>query len=330
MLSKATILGITNWCLIAIAILIYLVIFLIILKSRRELRDISLLLTCNTCLSAFLLCIAACIMISSNLSYGFLTYNMHFCYAWGLFYDMFECSVYYSYCLQGFYRLCRIVFYKKKFLLSYSLYIILIISQWIVIIALLLPPVLINWYIRLPTENYCLIPYTYIGPETYHILLLYLIPLICLAIIYIWITTHMRQTSRVPTLIIAASQRQRNQRDVTVIKRILILITMLIILRFPTVIFMIHGAIIGSLYPLTYGIVGLITSICLILIGIITINITSQLRKEVLHFFFHQNNRVQTEPMALNQMRTPTVVIANVNASQRSNINDVSLEQTIQ
>jgi hypothetical protein len=247
---------------------------------------------------------------------------MKFCYTWGLFYDIFECSIYYSYCLQAIYRLCRIVFYKKKFLLSYSLYVILILGQWLLILILLLPPVFVNWYARLPTEKYCLIPYTYIGPETYHIVLLYLIPLLCLATVYIWITKYMRSVTHTPALMIAAARRVRNQRDLTVIKRILMLISILIVLRFPTVIFMIHGAITGSLYPLTYGIVGIITSACLILIGLITIHITSPLRKHVLNIFLRQNNRVHTEPIALNRLNAGTM--GNVSTTQRSNKHNAS------
>ncbi len=326
MLSTGIILGITNWCLIYTAIVIYFLIFFCLFKSRRELRDVALLLTAHTCVSAFLVCVTSCVMVSSNLFSGFLLNNMKFCYAWGLFYDIFECSIYYSYCLQAIYRLCRIVFYKKKFLVSHSLYVILIMGQWLLILILLLPPIFVNWYTRLSTENYCLIPYTYIGPETYHILLLYLIPLLCLTTIYIWITRYMRSVTRTPTLMIAAAQRVRNQRDLTVIKRILMLISILIVLRFPTIIFMIYGAINGSLYPLTYGIVGLITSMCLILIGIITINITSQLRKQVLNIFFQQNNRIQTEPIPLNRMKIGGEgVMGNITTTQRSNRQDGSL-----
>ncbi len=309
MLSVETIVGIFNWCLIYIGIGIYLVIFISVLKCNRELRDVSLLLTCNTCLSAFLTCIAACIMIGSNLFSGFLTYNIVFCYAWGLFYDICECSIYFSYCLQAFYRLCRVVFYKKKFLSCYSLYIILIIVQWLLVLVLLLPPVFINWYTRLLTEQYCLIPYTYIGPEIYHILILYLIPLICLVVVYMWITTYMRSISQASTLVVAAIQRQRNHRDLAVIKRILMLLSILIVLRFPTIIFMIYAVVTGSLYPLTYGIVGIITSVCLIFIGIITINITPQLQKPILRFFGLHNNRIDTGPMPLNQLNNPVVAI---------------------
>jgi hypothetical protein len=80
---------------------------------------------------------------------------------------------------------------------------------------------------------------------------------------------------------------------------------------------MIQGAITQSLYPLAYAIVGLITSICLILIGIITIHVTSQLRKQILNFFFHQNNQIQADSIPLNQRNTPIAVIANFNNNQR-------------
>ena len=311
MLSTGIILGITNWCLVYIAILIYLLIFFIVLKSRRELRDVSLLLTCNTAVSAFLTCSTSCVMISSDLFTGFLTYNMNFCIAWGLLYDMFECSIYFSYCLQSIYRLCRVVFYKKRFLLSHSLYIILIIGQWLLTLILLLPPVFVNWYVRLPTDNFCLVPYTYLGPEMYHILILYLVPLICLAVVYMWITTYMRNISQTSMLVVVAIQRQRNQRDLAVIKRILLLLSVLIVLRFPTVIFMIYAVVTGSLYPLTYGIVGIITTVCMIFIGIITINITPQLQKPIYRFFGLHSNRIETGAMPLNQLNNPVATIAN-------------------
>jgi hypothetical protein len=78
---------------------------------------------------------------------------------------------------------------------------------------------------------------------------------------------------------------------------------------------MIYGVIVGSLYSLTYGIVGVITSVCLIFIGIITINTTSQLRKQVLVLFLHQNNRINAQPIPLNQIDKTTRAIANVNIS---------------
>lgn len=324
MLQPGLILAVLNGSLIFVAIFLYLLIFLMVYRSRRELKDISLLLTCNTCLAALLTCLTVAVMISSNLFTGFLLVDMKFCFGWGLFYDIFECSIYHSYCLQAFYRLCRVVFYKKKFLLSYNLYLILIFVQWSWIFVLLIPPVFVNWYARLPTENYCLVPYTYIVAEVYHILVLYLVPLLCIGVTYFSITSFMRRTNRASTLVIAAVQRQRNQRDLTVIKRIIMLVSILVTLRFPTIIFLIHGLISGGLYPLTYGVVGVITSVCLIFIGLITIYITTQLRKQWNDFFFffqgnnNNNNRIQAGPI---QRINPSKATSNatISAPPRSN-----------
>ena len=79
-----------------------------------------------------------------------------------------------------------------------------------------------------------------------------MIPLICIAIVYVWITIFIRNSSRTASIILATNQRQRNLRDLTVIKRIVILISILVALRFPTIIFMIYAAVIGYLYPYTF------------------------------------------------------------------------------
>jgi hypothetical protein len=64
------------------------------------------------------------------------------------------------------------------------------------------------------------------------------------------------------------------------------------VLRFPTIIFIIYGLIVGELYSLTYGIVGLITSICLILIGLIIIHTTPVIRKNIFIFLNIGDNQV--------------------------------------
>jgi len=255
-------------------------------------------------------------MVSSNLFNGFLIVNLEFGCIWGLFYDIFECSIYHSYYLQSFYRLCRVVFYKKRSIQSFSLYIILILIEWLLILLILLPPYFVNWYAHLTGENTCLIPYTSVGPEVYHIVVLYTIPLGSIILTYICITVFIRRSSSNTAAIrIGAQQRQRNQRDLIIIKRIIIVISILVALRFPTIIFMIYGIIYGELYPLTYSIVGLITAICLIIIGLIIIYITPQLRKTILEFFNYQANRVDVQTHQSRQIdlrNTPISIAGNL------------------
>ena len=289
MLNAESIHGIINWCLNFLAILIFLLIIIIGIRYHRKLRDISLMLTYNTCLAALLATLAVCIMISSNLSNGFLIFNLRFCCVWGFFYDLFQCSIYHSYYLQAFYRLCRVVFYKKRSLLSHSLFLILIFSQWSITIFILLPPLFLNWYTQIPTELYCLVPYTNLVAELYHILVIYMIPLVCIAVIYVWITTFIRRSSEIASVRLAATQRQRNTRDLTVIRRIIILISVLALLRFPTIILTIYAVIHNEAYTYTYSIVGLITSLCMIFIGLMMIKITPQLRNNIFYHVFRSN-----------------------------------------
>ncbi|CAF4678438.1 unnamed protein product [Rotaria sp. Silwood2] len=260
-------------------------------------------------------------MISSNLSTGFLTHNLRFCYIWGLLYDIFECSIYHSYYLQAFYRLCRVVFYKKKNLLSYSLYITLIVSQWLLIIILLLPPIFLNWYIQIPTEQFCLVPYTDVVAEVYHILILYVIPLLCIGISYLWITKFIRKSSHSRAITLATQQRQRNRRDLTIIKRIAILMLVLVVLRFPTVVFMIYAISIGHLYSLTFSIVGVITSACLISIGFMIIYITPQIQKHLFLGLMQHGNQINVQ---LPHLTIPTTIEINFATQQRKQLMTIS------
>jgi hypothetical protein len=288
MLLVATVIGIINWCLTVISIIIFLFIFIIYIKMIKEGgdNDVSIRLTMNTCLAAFSTSITVITMVSSNLFNGFLLFNMNFCYVWGLFYDIFECSIYYSYCLQAFYRLFRVIYYKKKFLASFKLYKMLILFQWFLSIILILITLFLKWYIHLPGEKYCLIPYTNLTGSIYLIVILYSIPLITIIIIYILITKHIRSSTS--TTIIRIRERERNLRDLTVIKRIILSVCMLIILRFPTIIFILFGVINGYLYSLTYAIVGFVTAICLVLIGLIVISSTNQFKNYLFRYFNHQ------------------------------------------
>jgi hypothetical protein len=294
MLSGATILGITNACLGLIATSVFSFILILGMKFCQNRGDISLMLTYNTCLAALLTCLTAFVMISSNLSNGFLAFNLDFCQIWGLLYDIAQCSIYHSYYLQALYRLCRVVFHKKRSLQSFSLYLVLIVSQWALAIAVLLPPLFLHWYVKIGTESFCLVPYTELAAEMYHIAILYAIPMICIVTIYIWITVFIRNTIRLTVQTLTSNQRRRNLRDHTIIKRIIMMVSTLVVLRFPTVVFMIYAVIVGRLYPFTFAIVGVITSFCLILIGLITFYITPKLRSLLLLLLNGTDNRVHT------------------------------------
>jgi hypothetical protein len=324
MTTAQTALGITSLCFILIAFVIFLLICITIFKSHEEWQDVSLLLMCNTCLAVLLTCVTVFIMTISNLTTGFLIKNLDFCVAWGVFYDMFECSIYYSYCLQAIYRLFRVVFYKKKSWASYKLFIRFTIGQWLLVIVLLVPPIPLKWYSRLPTEEYCLIPYTNVNAEVYHIVVIYLIPLVCISTIYAWIIIFIRYISRTSSVVIATKQRQRNLRDLAIVKHIVILLSMLILLRFPTIVFMINGIIVGQLYPLTYGVVGIITSAYLIIIGLLTIYITPPLRNNILMIFICPSSGEDIPNSRLKTSQTPLAVVGDILNNNQERLTNTS------
>ncbi|CAF1216102.1 unnamed protein product [Adineta steineri] len=105
--------------------------------------------------------------------------------------------------------------------------------------------------------------------------------------IYILITRHIRS----PT-IIRIQERQRNLRDLTAIKRIIVCVLMLVILCFPTIIFVIFDLINGDLNYLTCPIVGSVTAICLILIGLLSILATNKIKKSFLKHLNHSSTQI--------------------------------------
>jgi hypothetical protein len=116
-----------------------------------------------------------------------------------------------------------------------------------------MPTIFLKWYIILPGENYCLVPYRNITGSIYLIIVLYSIPLFSIILVYILITKYIHSTT-----MIRIRERTRNLRDLTVMKRIIACVLMLILLRFPTIIFILFGVFNGYLYFLTYPIVGLL------------------------------------------------------------------------
>ncbi|CAF1105433.1 unnamed protein product [Adineta steineri] len=289
MLTSSLIFGIINWSLVFLSISIFVCIFLIFIEIIHEQRshDVSVLLILNICFSAFLTSLTVIITISSNLIYELLLINIDICYICGLFYDTFECSIYYSYCLHGFYRLIRVIYYNKRNFLSYNLYKFLILIQWLLTILLILPAYFLKWYIHLPIEKYCFVSNTNIIGSIHLILFLYSTPLLIILMIYRLITRHVRS----PT-IIRIQERRRNLRDLTIIKHIIICVLMLVILRFPTIIFIIFGLIYGHLYYLTHPIVGSVTAIRLILIGILTILATNKIKKNLLKHLNYPSTQI--------------------------------------
>jgi hypothetical protein len=77
---------------------------------------------------------------------------------------------------------------------------------------------------------------------------------------------------------------------------------------------MIYAVIVGHLYRFTFSIVGLITSVCMIFIGLMMIQITPQLRNNHFVLSIYRGNRVHTQQTFQQRLTLPTTSTDHQNA----------------
>jgi len=115
---------------------------------------------------------------------------------------------------------------------------------------------------------------------------IYGIPLLLLLLIYLRITIFLGQHSNNQTLVI----KQRQQRDLAVIRRIIIIISLLVTLGIPTTALLLILYITGQELSLFYRIAWFTASLSMIALSLSMVVLTPQLKNIVLKKFRH--NRV--------------------------------------
>jgi hypothetical protein len=157
-----------------------------------------------------------------------------------------------------------------------------------ILICILFCPIL-TWHdvVYLSNEHYCYVQYTNTRSVLWLLLNIYAIPLVLLTLIYLQITMFLRRQPNNQTFIV----KQRQQRDLLVIRRILITVGLLIALGFPTVVVLFMFYITGVEQPLYFRIEWLFVSLSMIGLSLSTVIFTPQLKSIVLNKF--QNNRIQ-------------------------------------
>ncbi|CAF0980393.1 unnamed protein product [Adineta steineri] len=131
---------------------------------------------------------------------------------------------------QAFYRLIRIAYSQNRRFQSVKLYIILPIIE-IIILTCILPCVLIplNGVTYLPNDYFCYATFTNIPGILSAAAIVYIGPFCCILFIYIHITKFIHQQGTIQTLIV----KQRQSRDLLITRRILIIVSLLLILGIP-------------------------------------------------------------------------------------------------
>ncbi|CAF1456969.1 unnamed protein product [Adineta steineri] len=182
-------------------------------------------------------------------------YNQSFDSSWCIFSGylaLIALTLFYmNFLNQAFYRLIRIAYYQNRRFQSLKLYIILPFIEIIILTCILLCFVIpLNGVIYLPNDHFCYPTLTNIPCILSEAVIVYLCPLCCISFIYIHITRFIHQQRNIQTLKI----KQRQLRDLLITRRILIIVSLLLILGIPALVLIFMFIITGEEHPLLYRI----------------------------------------------------------------------------
>ncbi|UJR11046.1 hypothetical protein I4U23_015230 [Adineta vaga] len=204
--------------------------------------------------------------------------------------------LYWSFVNQAFYRLCRVVYSTHRWLQYVWLYIIIFPIDFFSICILIYPIRYWQDVIYLENEHYCYVPYRHFRGILWLAFNCYGIPILSISFIYLRITIYLRQQKNNQIILV----KQRQDRDLLVIRRILITIGLLLVLGIPGVVLLIMLHITGEEHPLLLRIEWLFVSLSMIGLSISTVLFTSQL-KQMLFKRFKQNRLAMKDDIAVNR-----------------------------
>ncbi|CAF2839044.1 unnamed protein product [Rotaria sp. Silwood2] len=210
---------------------------------------------------------------------------------------VFICAFYYSCLLQAMFRLCRVVFQKRKILQSRTVFTIAMIIQWLVSIVYILAYLLLNDFQYHPDISSCWLSFKNICGLSIAMVFVYGSPLTIMTLIYVCIVRFIRHTVQTQQI-----RNNANKRDLLVVKRIIILVFIAMTIGIPTLLIFIVYMITNYLTPLAYHIQALSLTWGLVAASIAMGFITPQVRE-----IFKMNRHINpTTPMEIALERKET------------------------
>lgn len=261
-------------------------LFLILFHIRPLKSNIPLILTCNTYMTSLTSSIIMLrIMIETVM--GVLNYPIFYegwiCQLNGYLIYVAIGNVFYSYVLQAIFRLFRVVFYRQKFLYTTRVFTILILLQWFITILVNLPFLLLHDIEFISSEYRCQLSLTNIRACLMLLFIDYLIPGNVMLTIYLYIIRYIRQRNH----------RIMHRHDIVVLKKTLIMFTMVQLLSIPLVVLWLMYVIDGYLTPLSYQLQAITVAFSQSLTPIMVAYSTTQIREL---FKCQQRHRVRPFP----------------------------------
>jgi len=226
--------------------------------------------------------------------YSNISFDNWWCYGRAYLLHVGLCLVYHSFLLQAFFRFLRVVLYRYKQLQTFRFIFRLAISQWFIDFLLIIPALILHEFQYISQNYYCQVLYTNLGGLIFVAFIIFYVPMTGIGSIYFYIIYYTRKNNGQAIL----QNRQRaNQRDLVVLRRIIILVGMLLTLGCPSILLWLSYLITGYLNPFIYDCQWLSCALSLSVLPTTMVYLTPQLR-EFLANRFRRNRRIQ-----------PTVII---------------------
>ncbi|CAF3743212.1 unnamed protein product [Adineta steineri] len=247
-LSSASLGFSTFACLISCIVFLIIIYHLYYNHVKRE--DKITVVLCGHIYLTILIYSALLISMSVRSILGDL-YNKSFDSSWCIFSGYLAVillgMLYMNFLNQAFYRLIRIAYSQNRRFQSVKLYIILPIIEIIILTCILLCILMpLNGVTYLPNDQFCHPTFTNIPGVLSTAFVIYVCPFCCLLFIYLHITRFIHQQGNKQTLII----KQRQARDLLIIRRILIIVNLLLIIGIPALVLIFMFIITGEEHPL--------------------------------------------------------------------------------
>ncbi|CAF3410710.1 unnamed protein product [Rotaria socialis] len=210
--------------------------------------------------------------------------NTNWCRWRGFLIHAVLCILYDSYVLQATFRFFRVVFPRRKILHNFPVYCLVILVVSLFGLISISPVIIRDDVIYLPSEYYCQTPFTNIPGIVYIAVRLFFLPIVFIAIIYLCLLNHIGRQAN--SLRYRHRHRSRhNRRNLKVIRRLLLMLTTLIFLGLPSMIFLTILILTRHLVSLTYRIGWLSVSFSLVFLAYMLIQLTRPLRKTMRRLF---------------------------------------------
>ena len=276
-----------------IAFLTSIALLCLIFYHRRQFPiNTSVFLMCNTFVPIVFVSLISIDMYVHHLCAdinGNVTFDGWWCYVRAYFLHVSIALLFHSYLIQTIFRFFRVVFYRKKHLQTLRFMFRLVLVQWLIDFASLLPFLLRHRFNYILEHYFCEILFQDVLGITMMSGMTYNLPMVLMACLYSYIIYYMKKTKSQSIL---QNRHRSNQRDLVVLRRIMILLGILITFGVPTWVFFCECIITGYPNEIGYRVGWSLFTVSISILPTASALLTPQLYK-LIRGIWKRNSRIQ-------------------------------------